>query len=69
MFATGETVGLAERIIDDTCLVHFYFQSIIEQTHSYMLKSSNFVPYLVIVTSYQSSQENVGRLSNIKVII
>ena len=23
MFATGETVGLAEWIIDDTCLVYF----------------------------------------------
>ena len=29
MFATGETVGLAEWIIDDTCLVHFsYFSPI-----------------------------------------
>ena len=25
MFATGETVGLAEWIIDDTCLVYFTF--------------------------------------------
>ena len=25
MFATGETVGLAEWIIDDTCLVYFAF--------------------------------------------
>ena len=24
MFATGEPVGLAEWIIDDTCLVHVY---------------------------------------------
>ena len=24
MFSTGETVGLAEWIIDDTCLVFFY---------------------------------------------
>ena len=26
MFPTGETVGLAEWIIDDTCLVHFIFE-------------------------------------------
>ena len=25
MFTTGENVGLAEWIIDDTCLVTFYF--------------------------------------------
>ena len=25
MFATGVTMGLAEWIIDDTCLVEFYF--------------------------------------------
>ena len=28
MFATGETVGLAEWIIDDTCLVYYIFYEI-----------------------------------------
>ena len=29
MVATGETVDLAEWIIDDTCLVYAYFQNIL----------------------------------------
>ena len=27
MFATGETVGLAEWIIDDTCLVYYNYEN------------------------------------------
>ena len=29
IFTTGVTMGLAERIIDDTCLVLLYFQTIL----------------------------------------
>ena len=29
MFATGETVGLAEWIIDDTCLVKIYLNMLL----------------------------------------
>ena len=38
MVATGETVGLAEWIIDDTCLVPLYILSI-RQIHNYVLRA------------------------------
>ena len=39
MFATGETVGLAEWIIDNTCLVPF--NSLMEQSKSGRLARAN----------------------------
>ena len=38
MIATGETVGLAEWIIDDTCLVTNIFMRIRRGSHLYTLK-------------------------------
>ena len=38
MFASGETVGLAEWIIDDTCLVFSFFQSIWTYTEALLGK-------------------------------
>ena len=35
MFATGETVGLAEWIIDDTYLVSFYFRKLCVHIHQH----------------------------------
>ena len=52
MFATGETVGLAERIIDDTCLARNRFEVfkrlvVILSVQGYFFQSSrSFVQYM-----------------------
>ena len=53
IFATGETVGLAEWIIDDTCLVLSYFRWVYHFVyHSYELQECYSVFY-----KYQASMK------------
>ena len=59
MLATGETVGLAEWIIDDTCLVPTFFAEEIEWIIKSAKPRQQGNGFVIIITPFSSCREKI----------